>query len=719
MNLQLSYLLILAGARGYIMKIQIIKLTSMVLCILLTIGLFTVSQDSALAEESTIAGSNNFGNELHAFYDSRAEYSPQMEKYIESLDFISFAWSRIYATEPGSLNTVKGQNGNNGFYYPENYREPLRYAKSKGKSIQISIYMSGSDSALLLPYADKRSVIVQTVAAFLQKEAVEGEGIYYDGVVIDFEGLRDTDGSGNPLLYEGKPVSYYFVQFLTELKAQLDTISKKLYVAVNPSLYYNGFDYKSILAIAERVILMAHDYEPFARLRKDQVMQYTGYDSLKPVDSLAPIRRVKQALDSIKSKAGNPADISKVWLQICFDSAQWKYEVSGPGGWNILEDSTLNKEGMLTPLYKYIKARVDNTDGVGANISYGYNNELQSPFIQYFNTQDKTWNIVLYEDSNSIGAKIDLAKAYGLGGISLWSLGNMPDYNDSVGKSYHLDGWDTVLLKVRSPYTVPPDANILVKFTDKLVEKAVRDRLGKPDGNITAYDVKGIYRLELPAGVKSLSDLKNLTNLEYLDLQNLKLANIAPLGSLTNLRVLYLQRNVISDISPLKKLTRLQILSLNGNRITDIRPLAGLKQLQKLYIRENRLTSITALSGLVNLTSLQLGMNNISDVGALAGMKNLQILSLDVNKLAGVKGLSGMYNLKSLNLSSNKITDIQALKGLKNLQKLDLRNNMVSSVVSLKGLSGLQELRLSGNRIKDYGTLKQLYTKLTVRDFKI
>jgi Leucine-rich repeat (LRR) protein len=694
------------------------KLIALMLCMIMTIAAMTASVEPVAAvEDNTLT--NNSGSELHAFYDSRTTYDPQIEKYIDSLDSISFAWSRIDGIAPESMNIVKGQNQNYSFYYPEDYQQPLRYAKSKGKSIQLNIFMKGSDCTLLLPYADKRSVVINTIITYIQKDAVEGEGIYFDGIVIDFESLRDTDSTGKALLYEGMPISTYFIQFLTDLKTQLASINKKLFVAVNPRLYYDGYDYKSILGIADRVILMAHDYEPSENLRKDQVMQYTGYDALKPVDGLAPIRRVRQALEDIKSCAADQGEISKIWLQICFDSAQWKYEVNGFDGWNKLADSTLNIGDRQTPLYKFIKARLDNEDGIGQNISYSYNNELQSPFMQYFNTGDNTWNIVLYEDSKSIGAKIDLAKSYGLGGISVWSLGNIPDFNDELGVKYRLDCWNTVLSKVRSPYTAPADSKLNVKFTDKALEKAVRDKLGIPTATVTVYDVKGIYRLKLTAGVKSLSDLKYLTNLEYLDAQSLSIANISPLSSLTNLRVLYLQRNIITDISPLKKLTNLQILSLNGNRISDIRPLAPLKQLQKLFLRENKITNVSSLSGLTNLTTLHLGINAITDISPLAGLKNIQILSLDSNKIANINALTGLKYLKSLNISINKITDIKALKGLENLEVFDARKNNITNITYLKDITSLKELYLSGNKIKDYKPLSQLVILLTKYDFKI
>jgi len=679
-------------------------------------------------------GSNQRGGELHAFYPSYTVLSDQIKKYIDDLDSLSFAWSRIDAEEPGSLNTVKGKNGNYGFYYPANYLEPIEYAKSKGKTIQLNIYMDRSDCIMLLPYEEQRSAMIKAIMDTLQMDISLGNGIYYDGVVIDFEGLRNTDTDKTQLLYEGELISSHFTQFLKELKSQLAPISKKLYVAVNPGLYYDGYDYTEIIDIADRVILMAHDYEPIQPLQKDQVQQYTGYDALEPVSSMAPVPLVRLALEEMKNAASDVAELSKVWLQITFDSAQWQFDVDSVEDWEKLDGSSLSREGRCTPLYKAIKARIDNTDGNGERITYGYNNELQSPYIQYYNTKDKSWNIILYEDSNSISAKIDLAKYYGFGGISLWSLSNVPDYKDSNSMQYHLDGWTTILADMDKYNELPEESSDYIKFSDKAVEQVIREKLGKENGEISVYDLQSIYRLKLPKDVNSLKDLKYLTNLEYLSSPQLELKDITVLGNLKNLRVLYLQRNQISDISPLKKLTNLEVLSLNGNQVVTISALSSLKKLQKLYLRENKIVSITPLAKLTKLNTLELGMNSITKIDSLKNLKKLRILALDNNKISDVQALknmsvlenlylqrnvissisplSNMKSLEILSLNGNKITDLKYLTKLILLEKLYLMENKIKNVTPLKGLINLKELYLDGNKISDYSSLKKLYQQL-------
>jgi internalin A len=466
------------------------------------------------------------------------------------------------------------------------------------------------------------------------------------------------------------------------------------------------------------------------------VQQYTGYDALEPINSMAPILPIRKALNEIQDSASKN-DLSKVWLQITFDSAQWQFDVSSAEGWESLKDTTLSREGRVTPLYKSIKARVDNADGKGKQITYGYNNELQTPYIQYYNTSDKSWNIMLYEDSNSIKSKVNLARAYGLGGISVWSLANVPDYTDKKGKEFHLDVWTTLLDQMKA-FSEPLEGDSkYINFTNTSIEQAIREKLSKPSGKITYTDAGSIYRLRVPLGVKSLKDLKYLKNLEYLDAQQLGIKDISSLSSLTNLKVLYLQRNNISNINTLKKLTKLEILSLNGNQLSGIDALSGLTKLQELYLRENKISDIAPLSKLSKLNILEIGNNSIRKVDALKNLKNLNILALNNNQLSDVKALKTLTELENIYLQRNTISDISALASMKKLriislngnkinnlkslskltglEMLYLKDNKITAVSYLNGLTGLKELYLGGNQITDYTPVKNLLQNI---DFK-
>lgn len=663
------------------------------LCFVMVMVLLGTIFPMAYAEGSP-SGLSQESAALHAFYPSSLVYSAEVEKYIDDVDSVSFAWSRFDADNSYSLNTTRGKNGNYDFYYPSDFAKSVRYAKSKGKSIQISIFADSRAAVQFLPYKEKRSKVIASIVNLVKKD-ITGDSLFYDGVVIDFEGLRDSSG-GTDILVNGKRISEHFNSFLTELKLRLAPLDKKLLVAVNPRLYFNGYDYGRIIGIADHMILMAHDYEHTGLLQKREVLQFTGYDALNPIDSLAPYRKVRLALEDIQNSIGTAADMKKVWLQVSFDSAQWRYDVASADRWEMLDGSVMSKEGRLTPTYKMIKARVDNKDGMAESMVYGYNNELQSPYIQYYHSGDKTMNIILYEDSNSMAAKINMAKNYGIGGVSVWSLGNIADDQDEKGKQYHLDVWGSILHYVKATSS-DSKGSAPVTFIDQAVESAVRNRIGKSEGKLYKSDVEGIYRFSLPKEAKRFDDLKHLTNLEYLDAKQADISSIKFLSSLTNLRVLYLQRNRITDISPLKNLKKLEILSLNGNGITGITALRDLKSLKELYLRENKISSILALAGLTELRKLYLDSNKITDLGSLSGLKNLYELGAELNQIKDITPLRGLVRLKYLNLANNQIRNIEALKGL----------------------SSLNMLYLEGNPIRDFSPVKSLFGNLADCDFEI
>lgn len=544
--------------------------------------------------------------ELHAFYPAQATFSDNLKKYIDSLDSASFLWGRLYGDLTDGINTTYGKNGNKDFYYPNDYIEVLKYAKSKNKSIQLGIFSDSVNAEKILPYKEQRDKAIQSVIDLMKTDVSQGSNIYFDGVVIDIEGLN------------GQKMSSFFNQFLKELKPRLTEINKKLFVAVNSLRYYSGYDYSTISQIADRMIIMAHDYEPSTKLTKEQVMQYTGYDSLNPIDSLAPIREIQRVMEDVK-KYISKNNLNKIMLQISFDATQWRFQIPKNSTWKKTGKKTLSLDVVLPhPTYKMLYDRVMNKDGNGKSITYGYNNELESPVMQYFNISNDTQNICLYENSRSVKAKIDISKQYGIGGISLWSLSNVPDYTNSTAKAYGLDVWDSIIRALPLTASV---SQTKVTFTDKVVEKAVRTKISKPSGTLYKSDLAKVYRLKIPAGYKTLNDLKLLTNLEYLDLSNTKLTSVSSLASLKNLRVLYLYKNSIKDITPLKGLTKLEILSINGNKVSNISTLAGFAQLTELYIRENAITDYSPVAKLKNLNILYLKGNKSINYSKLQTIK--------------------------------------------------------------------------------------------------
>ena len=248
-----------------------------------------------------------------------------------------------------------------------------------GETQALSAYMLGSEQL-------RKQVVAQIAAAAAD----------YDGVVIDFENLKGDQSKQD------------FNAFLTELKATMTPASNQLFVAVQPARrpgqpYYDGYDYRAIGRMADRVILMAHDY--YAKSLTDDEMN-SGFN----VTPLAPIGEVYYALESITAPGTGVEDVSKILLQFSFDSAQWK-----------TQNGVIINRTPFNPTNAAIAARISQ----GAVPQYSY--KYESPFIIFFNEEDGTNNIVWYENKQSIAAKMRLASMFQVKGVSFWRLGIIPD----------------------------------------------------------------------------------------------------------------------------------------------------------------------------------------------------------------------------------------------------------------------------------------------------
>ena len=177
----------------------------------------------------------------------------------------------------------------------------------------------------------------------------------------------------------------------------------------------------------------------------------------------------------------------------------------------------------------------------------------------------------------------------------------------------------------------PADEKLI---TDPIVEKAIREELKKPTGELTKADLEKVTLLIL-----SYTELTEVPK----ELENL-----------TQLRKLYLWNNKLTDVKSLKKFTKLERLNLSGNQLTELPK--GLEKLTKLR-------------------ALHLGDNKLTDVKDLAKLTQLTSLSLNANKLTSVKGLENLTQLEYLELQKNQLNDVKGLEKLTQLEYLDLENN--------------------------------------------
>ena len=363
-------------------------------------------------------------NELHAFY---AIHSVEQVDMIPLLDSVGFGWSRLeYDSERKEvvLNTQK--RNNNEYAIPDGFAQPVTLAQVNGVSTQLMVFAkndivfdidTGSNRRLveyIITKPEIRRKVINSIISQINATTSDDVTVSFDGVVIDFESMK------------GEILKQFFNEFLAELKQELNKSNKLLYVQVHPvrepgQAYFDGYDYKTIGTIADKVILMAHDY--YAKQLTDAEMQ-NGY-TFTP---LSPINEVYYALKAITDKNTGVQETSKIWIQFSFDSVQWK-----------LKDGKVINKYPYNPNYEAIQQRLMHGD-----VNVNYSNVFQNPYATFFESSDGTNNVLWYEDSRSIEAKIKLSKMFGIQGISLWRLGNIPDYKENGINKRYLDVWQDI-----------------------------------------------------------------------------------------------------------------------------------------------------------------------------------------------------------------------------------------------------------------------------------
>ena len=146
------------------------------------------------------------------------------------------------------------------------------------------------------------------------------------------------------------------------------------------------------------------------------------------------------------------------------------------------------------------------------------------------------------------------------------------------------------------------------------------------------YDIQGLSgltkltHLDIPCGIKDLTPLSNLTDLQSLSARNGggisgSDTSLEPLRSLTNLTELelsldtYQDHEITVDLSPLADLTNLQTLSISAQNSSWDPPTPSL-------------SNLSALANLKDLRTLELRFSNVTDISPLRELTNLQSVSI-------------------------------------------------------------------------------------------
>lgn len=322
----------------------------------------------------------------HAFY-AISSY-PQRE-LTRGMDAVTAGWSRMVVEDGAArLDTSDGD-----WRIPDSYEDILDYLDEGDTPLKLGVYM-GPEYAEILTDPELRTQAAGAICSELGREYAEFGANPYSGVTIDFEGLS------------GEAQREGFSAFLRELRDAMDS-ELTLYVMVQPVAeggYFDGFDYRAIGEAADKVILMAHDYNA------TDLSGFEGTEYYKTAAG-APIADVYYSLRELTDPDTGVADRSKLALAVSFGNLAWQID----------ENGALVSPYPARPSTATVEQRLAQPDTVT-----GWSDEFAMPWADYTTESGSRW-FLWHEDAGSVSAKLRLARLMGVGGVSFWRLGEMPE----------------------------------------------------------------------------------------------------------------------------------------------------------------------------------------------------------------------------------------------------------------------------------------------------
>lgn len=175
-------------------------------------------------------------------------------------------------------------------------------------------------------------------------------------------------------------------------------------------------------------------------------------------------------------------------------------------------------------------------------------------------------------------------------------------------------------------------------FADAALEKEVRRKAEKTEGELTLADVRKVRSVDL---TRSGAEIESLDPCAF------------PL--LTSLHHLYIGRGSITDLTPIKSLTKLEGLRISMNPVSDISALAGMLQMDRLDLGRTQVRDLSPLKKMTKLTELMLDDTPVDNLTPLAGLASLERLSIKRTRVSDLSPLKTLRKLKFLYVGGSPV----------------------------------------------------------------
>ena len=148
-----------------------------------------------------------------------------------------------------------------------------------------------------------------------------------------------------------------------------------------------------------------------------------------------------------------------------------------------------------------------------------------------------------------------------------------------------------------------------------VAEQRVIDVLEAGTNNLSFDDLHELRSLP--------SNISEVPNLVYLQVQGTKISDLSILDSAENLQQLNLNNTRVADLSPLEGLPALRLVYLHNTWIKDLSPLVTLPALERVDVGNTQIATLEPLTRMQNLRWLNLHKSHALD-GSMAHFGYLQ-----------------------------------------------------------------------------------------------
>lgn len=189
--------------------------------------------------------------------------------------------------------------------------------------------------------------------------------------------------------------------------------------------------------------------------------------------------------------------------------------------------------------------------------------------------------------------------------------------------------------------TLPDDT--VAAFQNPLLEQAARDYAGKPEGELTVADLKGLTALYVCGDRYWFAAPQHGVDTAAAGVETAEIVD--PSG-----QTVTVQRGDISDLSDLAYFPSLRELSLEFQSLTTLESLPACG-VEVFDVSANRLTSLAGIEQLPKLTALLADGNAVTDLTGLGRCLNVRTLHLNGANVSELSELRALTKLQDITLS--------------------------------------------------------------------